>query len=255
MVKAIMLLSTTARSSLYFSIQRFFKYVLKIELTLAESEISNFRGADICLLVNNDQDEFMRGCRLLYSNKFNPKNIRTLGSNNHSDVNLLDYKNLKSNIISCINSSFSLKKKDYVWLSGIITTFFKGHGEQSLLSCIGRVNYYLKNYSNMVKEGGYDPVELNKTFLEPGMQNWGEFVRRFVKHAPLLYFMKWDKETLYIERRIYIVEKTLKNIKVTDSFYIFGNVTFKSLSGITDTLERMANEWTHYNEKAQPADS
>lgn len=255
MVKPKLYILLINKSYLHVSLEHYFRYVFKRELTLIKDSLSDIKGYYILFILNNDSEEFGSLCKVLYNNKIKISNIRTLGSNNHSDVNLLDYKNIKSNFITCLNSEYQLKRKNIPWVSDKISVFFKGHGDQSLLSCIGWVNYYLNNYFSLVSLGDIALDELNKTFLEPGILNWNEFVRKFEINAPFLYFAGWDKETVNIEGCINLVQKEIINLKLTNSFHIFGKEAIESLMSISDTIEQMANEWAHYHEKTQSADS
>lgn len=237
------------------AIERYCRYVLNLPIEIITPSRLELPDNFILFISDPDTVYLLETCNVLFLNKISPDKTRIIGSQSHSDINLLDLNNLNASFEKSLYSVDLSIRANNPYFSSQISTFFKGHGEQSLLGCIGWVNYYIGNYIKLAGSREYEPRELNKAFLEPGIQNWNEFKRRFEKYAPLLYFVGWNDDALRINNSINTIEKEIKNIDVTESFHIFGNDTIKLLSDISECIEKMAEDWIQKYEKTNPTNS
>ncbi len=236
------------------SLERYFRYLLNTELKFIDDDI--FVEPDkIDLLYTINESSVLQKClSWIHKNKFNSNRLRILGCDTHADINLLMVETLGIQIENSFVISRRIDQSNFLFISDRVKLFFKGHGEQSLLGCIGWVNYYLGNYPAMAKSNDYSPKELNETFLAPGIQNWEEFTRRFSKYVPILYVSGWDKQVNEIERCIKVVAEDIKRIEFSDSFHTFDSGTIKSLAEITSFIEEMAFQANRKQNETYTAD-
>lgn len=236
------------------SLKRYFRYLFKTELGLQDGYIPGEADKIDLLFAFDEPSELEKSFTWIHQNRINPDRLRILGYDSNADISLLEVESLKTQI----EHSFVISQgKDRLYnplISNRIKLFFKGHGEQSLLGCLGWVNYYLGNYPAMAGSGQYSPAGLNETFLSPGIQNWQEFTRRFSKYSPFLYASGWDKQTNEIEQLIKVVSLDINRLEFPNSFHTFDSETFESLAEITSILEEMALRAEQYNHETNPAD-
>lgn len=222
------------------SLERYFHYLLRTELRFWDDGIPVEPDRFGLIYVLNELSELEKCFTWIYRNKINPDKLRILGYDSNADINLLEVDTLK---IQIEHSFLIVNRMDWSCIPFIndqVKLFFKGHGEQSLLGCIGWVNYYFGNYRAMAETRQYSPKELNEAFLIPGSQNWHEFMRRFSKYAPILYALGWDKQVIAIERFIKVIVLDINHIELSDALHTFDSETMNSLAGIITAIEEMA---------------
>jgi hypothetical protein len=190
----------------------------------------------------------------IHRNKINPDRLRILGYDSNADINLLEYETLKTQIENSFLITRGINQSNIPFISDRVKLFFKGHGEQSLLGCIGWVNYYFGNYTAMALSGEYALNGLNEAFLFPGIKNWLEFRRRFSKYAPILYASGWGNQVDSIERHIKVINMDIKRVELSDSFHTFDSVSMISLSVITSEIEEMAFQADQKYNETNPTD-
>lgn len=224
------------------SLKRFFRYLFKTEVALLDGYIPVEPDEIDLIFVINESSELEKCFVWIHQNKINPDRLRILGFDSNADINLLEVETLKTQIENSFLITRGIVRSNLPLNSDRVKLFFKGHGEQSLLGCIGLVNYYLGNYPVMAESGQYSPKELNAAFLIPGIQNWEEFTRRFTKYAPTLYVSGWDKQVNQIERYIKVIALEIKQVELSDALHTFDSETMKSLAEITSLIEGIAFE-------------
>lgn len=231
------------------SLKRFFFYSLNIELRFVDEYVFFESNNNIFIYVINDPIELQNCFSWIHKNNFSPYNLRILGFDSNSDLNLIEVETLKTQIENSFLMTRGIDRSNIPFIRDKVKLFFKGHGEQSLLGCIGWVNYYFGNYRAMAETRQYSPKELNEAFLIPGFQNWHEFMRRFSKYAPILYALGWDKQVVAIERFIKVIVLDINHVELSDALHTFDSETMNSLAGIITAIEEMAIQADHkYNE-------
>ena len=248
------LITEDSSITLAHSLARYYRYTLGIELCLWNDGISIESDKNDFFFILNEPKGLEKYLSWIHKNDFNPNRLRFIGYDSNADINLLDVETLKTQIEHCFEVIKGIDRLGIPFIFNRIKTFFNGHGEQSLLSCISGVKYYLGNYSEMADSREYSPIELNKTFFIPGMQCWDEFTLRFSKYASFLYVSGWDKQVHEIERSINVVTMDLKKAEVSDCFHTFSSETIQSLKEIITSIENMASQIDRKQYETNPAD-
>lgn len=236
------------------SITRYFRYILGIEIHFWINHSYIEPENNDLFFILFEPSEIESFFSWFHKNNFNPDRLRFIANDEKADINLLDVETLKTQIEHCFEVTRGIDLLGIPFIFNRIKTFFNGHGEQSLLSCISGVKYYLGNYSEMADSGEYSPIELNKTFFIPGMQYWDEFTLRFSKYASFLYVSGWDKQVHEIERSINVVTMDLKKAEVSDCFHTFSSETIQSLKKIIKSIENMASQIDRKQDETNTAD-
>lgn len=225
------------------SIIRFFRYCTNYEIDciLPGQPIKNRTLISFALIDQNDQDQV---CRIIYETKIPLTNIRILGYDDFCDVNLIKLQTLRQQVEQSLKINQTDNHRYLPVFKERIKIFFKGHGEQSLLGCMGWVTYYFENYFLMFASGEYDAKGLYEHYLLPGMDYWGELVRRFSRYAPIIYTAGWDKKVMKIESLINEVSSEmnsqtgLKNIPI---FEVGTIAVISEIRNILETIEKQIN--------------
>lgn len=236
------------------SITRYFRYILGINLHFGDDRPNIKPEKNDLFFLLNEPSGVEYFFSWIHKSNFNPDRLRFMAIDGKADINLLEVETLKTQIERCIAASKGSNKLGLPFIFDRIRAFFKGHGEQSLLSCIGWINYYIGNYNTLGDSGEYSPTELNKLFLLPGLQEWKVFTERFNKYAPYLYISGWDRQIRKIERYIDAISIDLKKAEMSDSFHIFSSETLQSLKDIMSSLEKMASQIDCMKDETNPAD-
>jgi hypothetical protein len=222
---------------LHAAIERYCRYVLSVTIEIVNPQNLFLHNNYLLFLLDNDSDSLLKTCNVLFLNNIAIDKTRTIGFYSYSDINLLELDKLKSNFERSFYYVDTTNKKNNPFISEKISIFFKGHGEQSLLGCIGWVTYYFENYARLLNSEDYSPQGLYKHFLVPGMKYWGEFVRRFEKYAPIIYTAGWDKQTRQIESLIKKVSPESDMEVGLNNMPDFGKDTILAISEIRTILE------------------
>lgn len=236
---------------LYRSLERYFRYVLNGELTLlTEMEAIPEDNSRIFVLDTEKFDE--RFLKIITEMK--AYHIILLGINEKDPIDLLHTTCLRDELKRVLISDPQTAICKSGELNDKLKLLFKGHGEQTLLGCLGWVYYYLGNYSGMANTGNYSTEGLNEKFLVPGKHNWQEFTTRFKKYTPILSLAGYSRETKVIEKYINQISLDLLKTKEANSLYIFNSETLQSLQEIITFLEKMASEIDRKQDETNPAD-
>lgn len=225
------------------SLIRFFRYRTgyEVDCILPEQHANRSNLVSFALMDLNDTEKV---CQLVHRTKIPMASIRILGYDDDFDVNLVKLPSLG---LQLEQSMSPICVDDYRYLPAYqerIKMFFKGHGEESLLGCIGWVTYYFENYFLMFASGEYDAKGLYEHYLLPGMDYWGELVRRFSRYAPIIYTAGWDKKVMKIESLINEVSSEmnrqtgLKNIPI---FEVDTIAVISEIRNILETIEKQIN--------------
>ena len=177
-----------------------------------------------------------------------------LGVNEKDPIDLLHTTCLRDEIKRVLISDPPTEIYKPGELKDKLKLLFKGHGEQTLLGCLGWVYYYLGNYSGMANTGNYSTEGLDEKFLAPGKQNWQEFTTRFMKYAPILLLAGYSRETKVIEKYINQISLDLIKIEESNSLHTFSSETMQNLAEITTSLEEMASQIDRKQNETNPAD-
>ncbi len=229
---------------LHAAIERYCRFVLNVTIETVNPKNLVLHNNYLLFLLDNDTDSLLKTCNELFLNNIAIDKTRTIGICSYSDINLLELHKLESNFERSFYFVDTAKKKNNPFITGKIYTFFKGHGEQSLLSCIGWVTYYFENYIRFVHSEDYSMQGAYEHYLVPGMKYWGEFVRRFEKHAPIIYTAGWDKQTKQIESLIKKVSSELGRGVGLNNMPNFEKTTIVTISEIRNILEDIEKQ-TH----------
>ncbi len=179
-------------NKLFNAFQRYLHYIFKIEIK--KGIPSQFKQNGKFYLFIHEQE--LENCDIF---KYDIK-VVILGYNNNKQknyINLLDLKNFNSNL-SQIFSSNNIDNQETTDIRHQIreklVTFFKGHGEESLLSCLYSTQYYLSNGPVLFQKGNINYDEYKKTFLLPGIENWEIFSNRLNKYKNYLFVAGFENE-------------------------------------------------------------
>jgi hypothetical protein len=241
-------------SQLIHSIRRFCCYCNTINLN--EVEIENFPPPDSVdsLFIFSERENIEELYRVIYKRRISPNKLRFTGYSAKYDINLLDFNKLKAQFEACFTGNTEKKRTETEWFYKKLHLFFSGHGEQSLLSCLTWINYYLRNYSTLTETDDYSVKDLNRLFLVPGIENWKEFMLKFKKYAPILWVAGFQFEMESIEKNIQIIDIKIARVGNSDSFFKFGEDFFQCLAEITEIVESMARQTKQAYGKTKPID-
>ena len=218
------------------SLIRFFRYCTGYEFDciIPGQFIKNKNLISFALIDQNDQDQV---CQMIYDTKIPLVKVRILGYNDFCDVNLIKLQTLKQQLEQSLKINQADDHRYLPVFKERIKIFFKGHGEQSLLGCIGWVIYYFENYSRLLNSKDYSPQGVYNHFLLPGIGNWNEFKRRFEKYAAVIYMGGWPKLAKRIESLNNIVSSRLESLIVLKKISAFDEEILNAISEIRTILE------------------
>lgn len=146
-----------------------------------------------CLIAIYDEFLFVYLLDFIYKNRIKTSQVRLCGFGKCYDINLCEIQSLKFQIVNGTNSIQEQKVKHIRLIESTLGTLFKGHGEDSLLSYIGKSYYYINNYITL-RNGNQEMVALNENFLKPGFANISVLRKKIDEYARYLYFSGWEKE-------------------------------------------------------------
>jgi len=230
------LLTYQRDKSISRSIMRFFSFCTGNEFNciLTGQSIKDPNLISFALMDPYDPEQV---CRLIYGTNIPLASVRLLGFDNFCDINIIKVQSLREQIEQSLEKNEADDNRYLPFFKERIKIFFKGHGEQSLLGCIGWVTYYFENYARLLNSDDYSPKGVYKHYLVPGMKYWGEFVRRFEKYAPIIYTAGWDKQTRQIESLIKKVSPESGMDVGLNNMPDFGKDTILAISEIRTILE------------------
>ena len=242
---------TAQHLNLYRSLDRYFRYVLNEKLTLLteKSAIPEDNSKIYVLDTEKYDDRFLK-----IISEMHKYHLILLGINEGDPIDLIHATCLRNEITRVLASDPPVEVYKPDELKDKLKLLFRGHGEQTLLGCLGGVYYYLWNYSQMAKTGSWPTEGLNERFLMPGEKNWMEFTRRFTKYAPILSLAGYSEEEKNIKRNLNQFNLYLLKTKEANSLYIFNSETLQSLQEIITFLEKMASEIDRKQDETNPAD-
>ncbi len=241
---------TIQHYSLYRSLDRYFRYVLNEELILLTEmgAIPEDNSRIYVLDTEKFDDRFLK-----IITEMKAYHIILLGINEKDPIDLLHTTCLRDELKRVLISDPQTAICKSGELNDKLKLLFKGHGEQTLLGCLGWVYYYLGNYSGMANTGNYSTEGLNEKFLVPGKHNWQEFTTRFKKYTPILSLAGYSRETKVIEKYINQISLDLIKIEEPNSLHTFSSETMQSLAEITKSLEEMASQIDRKQNETYPA--
>jgi len=179
-------------TELFNAFQRYLKYIF--QKTVIKGIPSHLKQNAKCYLFIHEQE--LENYDILKDNI----KVVILGYENNIQknyINLLELSNLNTNL-SQIFSSNNIDNQETTNISpqihGKLVTFFKGHGEESLLSCLYSSQYYLSNGPVLFQKGNINYDEYKKTFLLPGIENWKVFSNRLDKYKNYLFVAGFENE-------------------------------------------------------------
>lgn len=180
---------------LFFSLQRFFKYVLNQELKEFTSN-AEFLDDDI-LIIYYDDRENQELQNFFLNNKIPRKYL--VGYDQNGLIDLLFTDKLKTELaaIQSNTTSFQLFTDDEI--KEKLKQLFHSHGQESLFEKLSKCQYYLVNGINLFLINELDRDTVNESFLKPGIENWVKYKERFYNYE---YYIKiyskkadWEKLT------------------------------------------------------------
>lgn len=205
-------LLTQSSMPLFVSIQRFFKYVLNLELKKFnyDSEIS----INDILITSDDERDNPELLDFLVER--NISKIIRIGFDNNGTINLLDLNNLKANLeslLTCDAAShiFSEDEVNYK-----LKNLFHSHGQDSLFEKLSNCQYYISNGIKLYQMGDLDEETFQQNFIKPGIDNWNLFKERINRYHYFLFKKCMKNETERIFQLIssvdHLLEKKLDDI-------------------------------------------
>lgn len=244
---------TTQYFNLYRSLDRYFRYVLNEKLILVTEKgvIPEDNSKIYVFDTEKFDDRFLR-----IISDINTYHLILLGINKGDPIDLIHTPCLRNDITKVLASDFPVAAYKPNELRDKLQLLFKGHGEQTLLGCLGEVNYYLWNYSEMAKTGSWPAEGLNEHFFIPGKKNWIDFTHRFTKYAPILLLAGYSIEVKIIQKNVNQINSDLIKIEEPDSLYLykFSSETLQNLKEIIASLEKMASQIDRKQDETNPAD-
>jgi hypothetical protein len=187
-------------SHLFNSLERYFNSVPGFKLLPIEQTTLN--KEDLNILVCFEEKDLPEFINIIKTKT--PKSIITLGIDNKSAINLLNYDQLEIQLKNIPDNPKYLLKNLFTKeeLFSKTKLFFKGHGEKSLLSSLSFAIYYLSNGPVLLHTDDCTLEEYQKAFLQPGLDNWKNFTERFEKYYFYLALLDFKKEIDEIKKQI-----------------------------------------------------
>jgi len=179
-------------NELFNAFQRYLKYIFQIEIRKGiPSQLKS--NSKFCLFIYEQE---LENCDILKDNI----KVVILGYENNIQknyINLLDLNHLNTNLSPIFNSNIIDNQGATAITPQIhekLVTFFKGHGEESLLSCLYSSQYYLSNGPVLFQKGNINYDEYKKTFLLPGIESWKIFSNKLNKYKNYLFVAGFENE-------------------------------------------------------------
>ena len=233
-------------NDLFNAFQRYLKFIFKIKLNKNIPSQSNKESKYYLFIYEQELENYN-----IF--KYNIK-VVILGYQNNKQnnyINLLDLNHLNTNLSQIYNSNI-INNQERTNISPQIlerlVTFFKGHGEESLLSCLYSSQYYLSNGPVLFQKGNINYDEYQKTFLSPGIENWEIFSNRLNKYKNYLFVAGFENEVrevilktkqfqVFVEKLENINEYQLKEIVINT--YVKKNISIlKEIDNIFSNIYR-----------------
>lgn len=242
---------TTQCFRLYRSLDRYFRYLLDEKLTLLTGmgDIPEDNSRIYVLDTEKFDEKFLK-----IISDMNTCHLILLGINEGDPIDLIHTSCLRDELKRVLSSDPPTEVYKTDELKEKLNLLFTGHGEQSLLSCLGGVYYYLWNYSQMSKIGNWPTEGLNELFLVPGKQNWQKYTARFTKYAPILSLAGYSGEVKIIKQYINQISLDLKKTEEPNSLHTFNSETLQNLKEIITTIETMASQIDRKQNETNTAD-
>lgn len=211
---------------LFTSLERYFRFVLNHKLTPINRKGSEDKK-NICLLVWTEEKEQSEFPNII--NIRQPKSVITLGVDDTCVINLLYLDELNLSLTNILNTSKGQIQPPFTREELLIKvqSFFKGHGEESLLSCLNWTMYYLSNGPKLLQANECTWDEYQTNFLRPGLNNWQIFTKRFEKYYIYLELLEFKKEVGEIKQQIMAFDQ------IANKFEISNETAIKALNSVT----------------------
>lgn len=190
---------TNDSENLYKSLSRFFNHLLHNKLSsLIEQELPD---SNQVIFIHRDEREYPELLKIITTS--NIKTI-TLGFDNDSSVNLIDFANLKENFLKVFTQG-KLTNKELFSEDEIkekLKNFFHSHGEDSLFEYLNWTIYYLREGPIQFITGNISYQELVANFIKNGAKNWDKFKSRYLKYMLFIKISKYHVDFNEIEKEV-----------------------------------------------------
>ncbi len=130
--------------------------------------------------------------------------VLKIGYNKNCTLNLLDFQNLHDNIEKILAPGYVpntplFTREELIFK---VQNFFKGHGEESLISGLNWTRYYLGNGPILFKQNEITHDEYINIFLSPGLSYWQSFNNRYTKYNIYLRLLGYTNEVEEVKQLV-----------------------------------------------------
>lgn len=216
------------------------------------SDIKQINSRDYFFAVH-DEENFTSLLSFIYDNSIKSSQVRLCGFGNCYDINLCEIQSLKFQITNSTNKIQGEKARHIKIVENTLVTLFKGHGDNSLLSYIGKSYSFINNY-NILHRNPSDNLKLSDLyhhFLKPGLNNISVFSAKINEYAKYLYFSGWERELSDINKIIRDINiKDIENEVSCNSGKFKGDKLLKNISKVERIIKKINNEFNIIKDEA-----
>jgi hypothetical protein len=235
-----------------FSLERFLRHIIQTKPLIINS-CASIEGIDADLFyLDADSDNLLNYLHWIFEKRIDPNKLHFISYDSLDEINLVSGESIEKQFSESFRNRQNTNRSILPIFRNIIGQYFKGHGDQSVFSYLGWINYYIGNYSRLVQSVEYTHEDLILHFLKPGLEHWQAFIHRFRISAPILWAAGFDQETLTIDNLINMIINDLAMFNNPDSFPTFRVETLKGITKITELMEIMARRARIGNEETKP---
>lgn len=222
---------------MFSAIEKYFRFVMNIRLNPVSDSLSDTFEDKVIFIFESDR---YNGHYLMKAlGKRN--HIIMLGFNVHSNINLLDFKTLKTQFERTISSYSSLDKlfieKE---IKERLKMIFNSHGEESLFKHLNSSRYNFLNGIKLYQMQEINREESIKNFLVPGLISWQKFKKRIDQQEILLRYLFNDTELSKVNdilKKLEIFIESIRKLSFSDSDTINETILNKNI----DLLDKIDN--------------
>lgn len=239
------------------SLKKYLNYVLNWNVIQLTENQQNQTSSIIILI---DEDIEINNQLLKKITKLNKYKIIVLGKrniNNTNYINILEITNF-NNMLNKYTNNLERNLNDLFFIKSIeekVDIFFKGHGKCSLFDGLNWTSYYISNGIKLYNRNKLNWKEFSETYLQPGIDYWGNFQNRFNKYKSYLIILGFQKEVLNIFKKVEdfnnfadILKKSdQKNVKKIDNNALKNNINI--LGEIDKQLNKIKNKVDEYKKQ------
>jgi hypothetical protein len=182
---------TNSQHELFNSVERYFHFILNYKLSPIDRQSPGVKRNSRLLVWSEEkeQPEFLN-----IVNTRQQKSVITLGVDETFAINLLHLDKLNLSLTNILNIPDGQHQPPFTREELLLKaqSFFKSHGEESLLSSLNWTIYYISNGPVLFKNGECTWNEYQTNYLNPGVANWKAFKEKLAKYGIYLDFLGYS---------------------------------------------------------------